>query len=349
MKLKNLFAKRLTVAEGFRMSVSRHFFYSTFGVRDRYEIIARTGNYICTGTPGTGFFVHSSESHTYHRFVSAERKKTKQNLATLLLGKEPDFDKENRRIEKAFSTTDNADVKRILTSYQNVIALAKEEEQLQRVVRSVKDQMEGRPDDALSSILSHYKSIIATLEHDVRATQIQVCDGMNEAQLTAWQKVIEAFHLLVSSRRIWSVYTDNALQAYAQVFFDMAVFDYIRSPYDTPLMRDHAGRHFYIYPLGIVEARSSVDFSVYRWSELNVRFGVVDISTLSARPHFDARGAKGRKRRHTDAISNLYGTTRNQVVGEITIPELGLRFYVNHTGPAEDFVRALNEFLNVNQ
>ena len=48
---------------------------------------------------------------------------------------------------------------------------------------------------------------------------------------------------------------------------------------------------------------------------------------------------------YTDAASTLFATTgRERVVGRIGIPQLGLVFFVNRTGPAEGFVKAINEF-----
>lgn len=337
----------MTVAEGVRLPVSRHFHFSTFGVRDRHENIARTGNYICSGIPGTGFFAHSSESHSYHRYIVECRKRNKQNLFTLLSGREPNIDKEIKRVTAAYDKNSDEDYTRVLSSYQNMLALAKEEELLQRVVRAIKDKMDGHPNKMMVSILSHYKSSIATLEHDARSTHHDVLAPLSDEQRAAWEKVIDAFHLLINSRRLWSVYMEDNSQAYQQVFFDMGIFNYIWSDFDTPMMIDHRGLKYFIYPKGIIAARSSVDFELYKWKDTEVRFNVVDINTLAVRPKFNAHTSHKKKRHHNDALSNLYGTTRAQVVGEISIPKLDLRFFVNHTGPAEDFVKALHEFIKL--
>ena len=162
MKLKNIFAKRITVADGLRIPVSRHFHYSLFGVRGRYEHTSHAIDFVCDGKPGTGFFTRSSDSHSYRQFVREAKKKTQQSPMTLILGKEPNFDKESKLIDEAFKHVDNPDVRRILSSYQNVIILAKEEELLQRIVRAIKDKMGHHRDKTLTSVLSHYKSSIAT-------------------------------------------------------------------------------------------------------------------------------------------------------------------------------------------
>ena len=338
----------MTVAEGVRLPVSRHFFYSTFGVRGRHDNITRTGNYVSSLTPGTGFFFHNTESHSYHVFVRQERQKLKQNFWTLIAGKEPNFDKENKRVESAFAAGLGKDKQRILSSYQNVLALAKEEELLQRVVRAIKDKMGNRPNKMMVSIMSHYKSSIATLEHDVRSAQINIDKLLNEEQLNAWQQVVENFGQLVSARRVWSVYLEDNVQCYEQVFFDLGIFDYIQSPYDTPVIHNHIGICTYLYPFGAIVARSSVDFDVHPWSELSIQFNTVDISTLAVRPRLNSHSHGKHRSRHSDALSTLYGAVHSQMVGEFMIPQLNLHFFVNRTAPVENFVKSVGAFMKTN-
>ncbi|MCR4828050.1 MAG: DUF4236 domain-containing protein [Bacteroidales bacterium] len=345
INVKNIFRKRVRVSDDLRLAIPRHFVYTTFGVRGRYDSVSRTGNYICSGEPGTGFFAHSSDSSSYRHFIASERKKLKQNYLTLLMDKEPDLQNEYDRIEKVLEDTHDKEKLRILSTYQNVVALARDEEMLQRVVRAIKDYIKrNHRSQANSSILTHYKSSIASLEHDVRATQLNIKNDLNEEQLAAWGEVVKAFDDIVNSRRIWSVYMDGETDAYQQVFFDLGIFDYIQSPFDTPLIRDHQGRRFYLYPQGIVEARTNTDFDIHHWNKMKVSFNPTDISTLSTRAEFNFQRSS-RKKHHTDALSNLYGTTRSQTVGELAIPTLKLRFYVNHVEPVDAFVKVLIGYL----
>ena len=346
MNLTKIFGNRMTVADGLRLPVSRHFYYSAFAVRGRYATGSHMGGqYVCEGAPGTGFFIRNTESHSYARFVSACRKKNDQSFFTLLFGREPSFDKEYKRVDAAFSRIDDEKSRSILSAYQNVLGLAKEEELLQRIVRAVKDKMGHKPNKRLTSVLTHYKSSIASLERDARSAQLNYSNLLGEEQAAEWIKVVETFHLLVNARRVWAVFNDNGNPAYQQVFFDMGIFDYIQQPGDTPVMRDQREVHYYLYPDDIVAARSSVDFDFVEWKDVEVQFNVVDISTLGVRPQFNSH--KRRKKHHgnhTDALSTLYGTTRQQVVGELYFPKFDIRFYVNHTGPAEDFAKAISDY-----
>lgn len=345
MKIANLFRPRLTVAEGLRLPVQRHFYYSTFGVRGRHDNTALLSAFVCEDKPGTGFFVRNTESHSYRRFVSACRKKNEQNLLTLLLHKEPDFDKEYELVNKTFETVTDPIARNILSCYQNVLGMAKEEEELQRIVRALKDRIHEHPDKGLVSVMTHYKSSIASLERDVRSAQLNVGKTMSEEQQAEWAKVVENFHKLIDARRVWSVSLEDGSPSYTQVFFDLGVFDYIQSPGGTLVMRDHKGIRYYLYPSYIVAARSSVDFDVYQLKDIEMKFSVVDISTLAVRPHFNSHSRKSKRHVSHDALSTLYGTSNQQVMGEIIIPKLDLRFYVNRTGPAEDFIKAYDAYV----
>lgn len=346
MNLKNLFSRHIQVADGVTVPVSRHFYYSTFGVCGRHDNIVRTGNYVCSGTPGSGFFFRKCDSHSYHVFVRAQRRNLKQSMKTLLLGREPNFEKEMHRTEQALKTVTDKESQRILSVYYNVLMLAKEEELLQRIVRGIKDKMGHGNKSMYTSILAHYKSSIATLEHDVAAAQHNIKNDLNETQMEAWTNLVNAFNEMGDSRRIWSVFIEDGKEWYQQVFFDLGIFDYIQSPVDTPIIRDHNNLHYYLYPEGILRARTSTDFDFFRWKDIHVTYNPMDINTLAVRPEFTSHLTKRSKGNRQDALTALYGYTHGSMVGELLIPEMNLRFFVNHTEPVEAFVRAISAFVD---
>lgn len=350
MKKTHLFGKRIWVAEDLRLRVSRHFHYSNFLVLDHSNKASHLRGFVCEGTPGTGFFVRSTDSHSYWRFVSSCQKRQKQNVWTLILHKEPDFTRESHRVETALAGCHDELKKRILSSYQNVIGMAKEEELLQRIVRAVKDKIQKRSTGVLQSILMHYKSSISRLEKDARLAQLDFGASLNEAQQEAWGRVVQAFQEVLDSRRIWSVFIEQGVQAYQQVFFDMGFFDYIKSPGDTPVMRDHNGVHYYLYPEALVVARSSVDFDCYPLKDLEFICSDVDISTLAVRPQFSSHRRRRKHRSYsTDALSTLYGTTHGQKVGSLQLPRLNAQFFVSHTSSVHKLVSALNDYKKIHR
>ncbi|MBQ9639426.1 MAG: hypothetical protein IJV22_07715 [Bacteroidales bacterium] len=347
MKIRNPFTtKRVSVSDEVVLPISRHFYYNAFGVRGRYEVISSAGSYLCTHEPGVGFFVRPNDSRTYQQFVHEIRDKQRQNFLSLLLRKEPNLDKIIEQAEHALKQASG--LKRdMLSAYINCLLMLKDDELQERIIRAIKDRVKEKRESHMVSLLSHYKSIVKTLEHDIRSAQRNIKDELNEDQLGKWEKVVKAFHGLVDARRLWSVEDNEATgkASFHQVFADMGIFQFIQSPFDTPLLRDHRGNLYYLYPTGIVRARSAIDFDFIGIDQFKVVGNVVDMSTMTYRPSFNAkRKHKHHASTHTDALSTLYGTSSAHVLGELSIPEIGLRLYCNRTGPVEDFTKAFNEY-----
>lgn len=342
--------KKVRLNNGIRLKVSRHFNYGFFGVRGRYDNVARTGAYVNTFEPGVGFFVHSLDSHSYRHFVKAEQKKLKQNFWTLILGKEPRFGKESKRVEKALESGNLTPVQnQILAQYLVMLNLGEKEEYFQRVIAALKKKMHSRRNNGqasyLSGIISSYKTHVATLQHDAKGSQLNIKNMLTPEALEEWHKVVDAFYELVDVRRIWQVVDGDS---YEQVFFDMGIFDYIQSPFDTPMMRDSKGGLYFLYPQGLICRRSNVDFDFIPMQELDIQGGSLDINTLTS--DLDMMPGRGRKRRYSDAISTLYSTVSkgSMAVGEFRIKNLDLTFCCNHVSNVVDFVKALNDFKHVN-
>ena len=340
----------MLVAEDLRVWVSRHPAETTFGVRGRHDTVDKSGTYVCTGTPGTGFFIHDTDSHSYHLFTKSVIKKQKNTLLTLLLGKEFSYAKELKNVELALAENTEKLRNRILSQYQNDLLLAKDNDLLERIVCGIKDSMEERYDKFLNSVLSHYKSSIATLHHEIKGTQLNVASYTPEEVLAAWGKVIEAFKKLVNARRIWCVESEDDQSYYEQVFFDMGIFDFIQSPYDTPVIRDSMGLCYYLYPDMVVASRSSVDFSVHQLRNINFEYTPVDLNTIDV--GFNVLSANNRvrhkHRRHpSDALSTLYGMSRSQQMGQLSIPQFNLTFFCNKPAVVENFVREMKEFQKI--
>ena len=341
--------KKIRLSNGLRIKASRHFQYGLFGVRGRYETNARSGAFISSLQPGTGFFTHDLDSHSYRNFVHDEKRKIKQSLFTLLLGKEPSFDKEIARVEKAFEKGGLDEVHtQVLSCYFSVLRLAKEEEINQRVVRGVKDKMGHRHTGKTSfytSILSNYKSRIATLQHDVRGAQFNIKDSLSKEALECWSKVVEAFRELVEVRRLWEV-VDG--ESYEQVWFDFGIFDYIQSPFDTPMMRDSKGGLYFLYPQGVVRYRSNVDFDFVPLQSLDFEASILDLNTLSS-ANMVASVSRRSRQKHSDALSKLYATISKgrMSVGQMHCPQLGLTVCCNHLEPVDHFVKAFYAFKNL--
>ena len=312
--------KRVKVTEGLYIKRSEHFFYSDFGVRDP-KIQVHTGRrYVCTGVPGTGFIERESESHSYRQYVRDILKKQKPSYWRLLFGLEPSYKKEIERAQKALAEAKEPLKRQILDCYVNALTIGAGAERTERIVRGIKDKVGHRSNKYLVSVMSHYKSKISQMGHDMRSVQLDVKNMCTEEQYEAYLKMCEAYEKVAACRRVWPA-NDHTREVYQQVFFDMGIFDFIRSECFLPIMRDSRGVTYYLLPTHMIVARDSVDFDLVPLKNLTIVCQELAIQET------------------VEVISSRLGDAASMV----RIPEMNLTWYFNHVRPIMHFVGAYEE------
>ena len=312
-----------------KIRVSQRFQYSDFGVRGRDTVIEghclrQSGRFICTGVPGTGFFERESESDSYIQFVADYSHKMRWSAWKYLMGKEFSYDKEIALVNESMSVATDLQ-RKVLESYGNCLLIAKEVEFLYRVVKGVKKKMGNHPTKRYTSAISHTRSRINVLSHEMRNCRVNVDKVVSEDVMHAYFEFCQVFMATANSRRLWALKSTKDSIAMSRVFWDVGVFDYIRSPYDTPVMRDGFGICYYIYPTHVLVARSTVDFDLIPINDIHVEY----------------REASGEALTNTKAtLDYMYGRT----LGEVYFNELNLNFYFAHRSVAHKIVDAFNTY-----
>lgn len=320
----------MRVADGLRVNVSQHVQFTDFGVKSQHS--HQSGKYICSGTAGTGFFVRDTESDAYHHFVNDIAKISRPNYFRYVFGKEFTFEKELKAVDLAMSNT-NRDSKEnqiklyILESYQNVLGLAKTASMIENITVAIKKKIKGNPKKSTISPLSHYRSRMEALNHDLKTTQLEVENLVTDkALLDRYYAFIEDFKEAMNCRRVWNTVGDYGHTQLVRVFWDMGIFDYLMVRSGTPIMRDGKGICYYIYPNYIVKAKSSIDFELIPLKNLHFVYRETTqeslVSTVAS---------------HEDS----YG----KPLGEVSIEELELRWYFLHRRNAHRFVEAITKYI----
>ena len=288
-------SKRVKVTEGLYIRRSNHFYYTDFGVRDGAERHYSGRRYINTGVPGTGFMERESESHSYHKFVREIVARQKPRYWRLLLGKEPSYEKELKRAKAALAAADDPLKRQILDSYK----------------------IGHKSNKFLVSVMSHYKNKISQLGHDMRSVELHVEDTCTEEQYEAYKQMVEAFSKVADCRRVWHA-NENTREVYQQVFFDLGIFDFIRSDNYLPMLRDSNGVNYYLLPTAMIVARDTVDFDIVPLKRLTIVCQELAIQET------------------VEVISSRLGDAASMV----RIPEMNQTWYFNHVRPIMHFVGA---------
>lgn len=312
--------KRVKVADGLHVWISNHFHYSDFGIHDMDGTRYDGGRFIMTDAPGTGFVEHDSESHSYHQFVRGLTALQKPSYLRMLTGKEPDFDKTLAAVGKAMADCRDPYRRDLLEHYANALTVARSEEHNSRIIRGIKDKMGHRNDQFMVSVMDHFKNRSRHLAHDMRSVVWDVRDHCSDATYRAYCEAVEAFGRVASCRRIW-FYDRRRKNLFAQVFFDLGVFDFIHSEVYLPFMRTPDGTKYYLLPDAMIVARSCADFDVVPLKTLTVVCQEMAIEEVN------------------ESMVGYMGDAASM----IKIPEFDLNFYFNHLHPVVHFVEAIDK------
>lgn len=354
-KLRFMFSKHLWASDTFRVPVSRHYFSSTFGVRQRHDAsVAEAGEFLCLDMPGTGFFIHSSDSNSYQKFTRDLRNKVKPTFVNLLRKREPNYARAIDNVKKVLKGAEGYKA-RFLELYLNSLQVGQQAELLQRLEQGVKDKSGHHLNKDAVSLITRYKGQIATLQHDMEAAQMKPLEYLTEAQQEMWARVHKAFSSLMTSRRLFCVEQDPATggQQYKQVFADLGIFDFVWMRGDTPILRDSKGYCYYFYPFGIIKAKDSLNFEMFRVDSFSLEYAPLDLSTLTqegagAIREKDLRRRRRRRRSQYDVAASLYGISHKGRMAQMIIPELGFNILCSKPEYLKEFVDAYGEIAKEN-
>lgn len=369
--------KYVKVATGLWVWVTNHYQPGYFGIRQgSEETVYQASQYLETGSPGTGFYVRNSSSLTYRAFVTKCRKHVQPNYWNMLIGREFSFHRESIRVQTALRILEEDKDKvpyaplkaKILASYLDVLEHAREADLDARIVRGIKDKSHHHHKHLTSfqkGVLASYKSQIDKQAAHAYRKMFLIRDYVPEEQYNSFKEVLSAFNKAAASHRIWHVreHADRRDGRYVPVYFDQGIFDYIQAPLMTPMLRDSHDNVYYLYPDFVLKARSSTKFDLYDIRELTFIYRELPYDLISNMVSHRTKTVHHHKRNHRDydqfgsgllvneesgAVSveqmTLSEHVRMRVVGELGIPELGVRFYSQDAHAMHEFVRALKRY-----
>ncbi|MBP9990888.1 MAG: hypothetical protein KBT45_05620 [Bacteroidales bacterium] len=318
----SLFPQKLIRAHGGELVFIQSFpMNSMLGVLNASDTNYNLSNYISLGYPGMGFYVHSTDSHSYHNYCRDMREASAPSYKKMLKNKNFSYSKTRKEakrlynLESAKTQTDNTKISKdqILYSYINCLKVAERAEYEERVYLALrkKSRLFGS-NRKLQDSSQHHRRVMASMAHEMRTAQIDLTTIYSPELLERYHKMASAFESMFKCcRRIWDLTTHNVEgHHHAHVYFDMGVFDFVQIPGYVPLMNDGKGVHYFIMPEHIVVARTATDFDMVPLKD----------------------------------VSFIFHIARTEPQSEFAVPELGLSFRFSKFDPIKDFVEEINRY-----
>jgi len=325
------YRKRITIAPGVRLNVSKKGVSTTFGVRGASINVGKNGTYLNTGIPGTGIYNRqkigggSSNSHN----LQSNKPNKGCGVTTvifmivgLFLIFSQDFESpgllflgcavsgiildiiinliinrnKNRKpkkveqsIESQIETAKNAlnqsnsqIQKEIIQNFISCAELSRRASETDAIIEALKQKIEKKNSSKLEEQLKKYETELLKITTKLNEVQLDVDKDLDDVEKSKYSALCEDFEKILSCKKIWQIThstLNTELKSAAttaikrqEVNFDAGVFNYIKSSFDIPMLRDLSDNIYYIYPRYIIKAQSFINFEVFPIDTINFKY-----------------------------------------------------------------------------
>lgn len=163
--------------------------------------------------------------------------------------------------------------KEILQSYVSCVELSKKADEKEAIITALQAKLAKKEKAELREQLTQYETELLDLQNELEKVQFDADINLSDIDKHQFSKICDSFENLLECQKIWIITSsvrNTQLKSSAStsvnrkvVTFDMGVFNYIKSAFDIPILRDEGGVTYYIYPQFIIKAISFCDFQVF--------------------------------------------------------------------------------------
>ena len=246
--------------------------------------------------------------------------------------------------------------KEILQNFITCMELSIKIDETEAIIVALKKKFEKKSDSQLDKLLKKYETELLKITDELDRVQLDADKNLDESEKKRYAVLCEDFEKILSCKKIWlvtsSVQNDELKSSAStiverkEINFDVGVFNYIKSAFDIPMLRDLSGNIYYIYPQYIIKARSFTDFEVFPVETIDFKCSKQRFIENGIFPD-DAHIADYTWQYVNEDGSQDKTNTNNPRVpvveyGKIGIEELGLTYYISNYSAADAFVNTYN-------
>jgi len=422
------YRKRITIAPGVRLNVSKKGVSTTFGMRGASINVGRNGTYLNTGIPGTGIYSRRKIGGGNPNSQNSQLNKSNYNgcgittLIFLMVGlflilsqnfKNPvllflgcagagliidiiinliiDSNKKEKakKVEQsiesqietaknAFNQSSNPIQKEILQNFISCIELSRKADETEAIIEALKQEIEKKKSHKLEEQLEKNEAELLKITAELDEVQLDVDKDLDDVEKQHYSVLCENFEKILSCKKIWLITSsirNTELKSSAativerkEINFDVGVFNYIKSSFDIPMLRDFNGNIYYIYPRYIIKAQSFINFEVFQIKQIDIQYdsttfiedlsNEIHIASLLNKP-FDIKEHLPKdveiveytyKHTNKNGTPDLRKSFNPQIpivkYGQIEIKKFGLTYYISNYSVADEFVTTFKKLQN---
>lgn len=246
----------------------------------------------------------------------------------------------------------------ILNNFINCISLSDECAQKEGLYKNYVNELSVFETKGLLEKLRISKYHLDDVYKRLDELQLDIDKELTEVGKGKFSELCISFEELLKCDAIWNINnpfinSNNKLlteesRDKSKVMFDVGVFNFIKSSYDIPIMRDVNGILYYIYPRYIICSKHPFSFDVFMSKDIRFKCykmsfdGEKVVKTSDEEVLLSGGVMAGREQTTSDNL------TENKAecveYGKIECEELGIDFVVSDYSVARQFVVAYNSF-----
>lgn len=188
--------------------------------------------------------------------IKAEKAKSKEDDNSI----DFDYDAETNLISAALNNDSGEGIRtEILKAYKECLPVSLQIVEKEAVIEVLKAKDERK----YSDVIKENKILMEALQKELSGKRFDASAYANEVENKLYEALCDEFENLISTGS--NLYDANG----NRVSVGLGTFDFIRTPFYCPVLSTADGCKIYFYPSFVIIAKSTVDFSVVKYPEVN--------------------------------------------------------------------------------
>ncbi len=264
--------------------------------------------------------------------------------------------------KEAYKRTSNQIEKDILQNFISYHELNDQANKTEAIINNLKNKISRKNNPKLISQLELHENKLQEIKAELKDGLIDIEKDLTDNEKEKYSEFCDSFDDILDCHKIWII-TSSVLDAEAkssvtysikreEVNFDVGAFNFIKSSFDTPILKDLHGYSYYIYPKYIIKELTFADFEVFPINTIDIIYKKInflepyedeipiDTQIIEYRHKYvNKKGGRDRRYSYNPELPVVE-------YGEIIIEAFDLTFNISNSQSADKFVKAFNILRN---
>lgn len=178
------------------------------------------------------------------------------------------WDTEIEKASSAITDLQDADgfVIDILKSYKECLLLGKQLQFEEKVLKGLKNKNKEK----YSTLIAEKEKKVQSLQEQLESTRYNACKDLSDSTQHSYEMMCKDFEQMMTATSV--LYNTGNNDNNTNVELSHGVFDFIKCPFDVPVVEINQTENIYFYPLFTIIAKSNTHFALFTVENQSINF-----------------------------------------------------------------------------